>query len=150
MAYKSFLARQRTKEICSRGENTRKEIEEVLNHILSGEDESRLTNIEEIFSLFQHHTHKLQPPFPGMYLKLLHGRSPADRELEEWGSEGPWIGPLKWFHCTYLSTFSLGFANGSEYLSTGYDPKSPEPIYFYGGMVYFDGVYYGDWEVQSL
>lgn len=150
MPYINFLAHQRAKEISSRGETADKEIEAILNDVLSREHEDILTNLEESFSLFQRHTHQHLPQNPGIYLKLLHGRTPADCLLEDWGDDGPWIGPLKWFHCTYLSTFSLGFSDGGEFLSTGYDHKMPNPIYFYNDMIYFDGVYYGDWEIQAI
>ena len=47
-----------------------------------------------------------------MYLKLLYGRDMADEEMDDWGPDGPWIGPLNYFHCTYLSDIGIGFAGG--------------------------------------
>jgi hypothetical protein len=37
----------------------------------------------------------------GVYLHLFHGRSSPDEELDDWGSDGPVIGPLNYVHITY-------------------------------------------------
>jgi hypothetical protein len=85
-----------------------------------------------------------------MYLKLLHGRESADEEMNDWGSDGPWIGPLKWFHCTYLSDIGFGFTGGEELTTLSHSIDVPFPIYLCQGMIYYDGMYYGDWELQNL
>lgn len=148
MSHANFLANKRAKEILSRGENTEKELDNLLQSALSSESESLLACAENDFAILDRHTFDKPPSAPGIYLRLLHGRSPSDQQLDDWGDDGPWIGPLRWFHCTYLSTFSLGFVSGEEYQPVT-DRKIPAPIYFYDEMIYFRGMYYGDWEIQT-
>jgi hypothetical protein len=70
--------------------------------------------------------------------------------MDDWGEDGPWFGPIKWFHCTYLSTFGLGFVSGEEYIAPSEDASVPAPMYFCDDMIYYNGVYYGDWETQLV
>jgi hypothetical protein len=69
-----------------------------------------------------------------VYLKLFHGRSPKDEDLQDWGSEGPIFGPFPYFHTTYATEIKFG-----EYNILNIDDD----------MVYYDGVWYGDWSVYS-
>ena len=149
MNHANFLAAERAKAILSRGEGAVEEMLSLLKVFMADESEKELALASEDFGLLNRHTYNSVPTTQGLYLKLLHGRTPCDQELADWGDDGPWIGPLRWFHCTYLSTFSLGFTSGEEYLSVT-DRKIPAPIYFYDGMIYFRGTYYGDWEIQTL
>lgn len=73
---------------------------------------------------------------PGMYLMLYHGRKHPDEEMEDWGFDGPILGPLKYGHITYRTTLQLGFVDGFE---TG-----PE-FAFDGDCLKFGDAYYGDW-----
>jgi len=70
-----------------------------------------------------------------LYLALFHGRSRPDEKLSDWGFDGPIIGPvgIGW---TYggLRLFEPGW-NDFEFLPTEDD------------LVYYDGKYYGDFEV---
>ena len=104
----------------------------------------------ENHEILKRHTHDLEPVAPGMYLKLLHGRTVADEEMDDWGLDGPWIGPLKWFHCTYLSDIGVGFAGGEELSSQSDNIEITSPIYLYREMIYCDGMYYGTWELQNM
>lgn len=38
-----------------------------------------------------------------VYLYLFHGRATPDEDVEDWGCEGPAIGPLDYVHTTYGS-----------------------------------------------
>jgi hypothetical protein len=145
-----FLAGEHLKAVFSRGETTEDQILVWLKVMLSAEPQIYLNCAMQDFALLKRYTSDGPPKKPGTYLKLLHGRTPFDQELDDWGCDGPWIGPLKWFHCTYLSTFGLGFAEGEEYLSTFSSTKIPGPIYFFKEMIYYDGIYYGDWEIQTV
>jgi hypothetical protein len=43
------------------------------------------------------------PLQPGkLYLRLYHGRATPDEQMEDWGSDGPVIGPLASIHVTYM------------------------------------------------
>ena len=49
------------------------------------------------------------------YMKLFHGRNTPDEDLDDWGADGPIIGPLQWVHTTYGATIRLAFVdNGTE------------------------------------
>lgn len=71
----------------------------------------------------------------GVYIELFHGRSPANAKLHDWGSVGPIFGPFEYFHTTYACEIKFG---EEEYVLSIKD-----------GMVFYDGVWYGDWSVFS-
>jgi hypothetical protein len=84
----------------------------------------------------------------GLYLGLYHGFKDIDarNEADEWGEDGPMIGPLKYVHTTYACDVKFEFTedrwtdftklNKNDYLTV-----SPEDCLLYGGMEY------GDWTV---
>src|SRR6266540_2029269 len=47
----------------------------------------------------------------GLYLALFHGRKTPDEDMEDWGFDGPMIGPLSYVHTTYRSHLWLGFSD---------------------------------------
>ena len=55
-----------------------------------------------------------KPSLPGLYLGLFHGRHEPREEMEDWGFDGPMIGPLKWFHTTYACTLRIAFERGED------------------------------------
>lgn len=71
----------------------------------------------------------------GVYLQLFHGRTNPNQDMEDWGTDGPVFGPLRYVHNTYKSNIKLGVGDQDE------------EIWFYEDMVYYDGVHYGDWSV---
>ena len=74
-----------------------------------------------------------------LYLKLFHGRTDANQEMDEWGSDGPVFGPYEFLHTTYTSFVRCGNQGGDC-----------DSLYVHEDMVYYDGVYYGDWSVFGL
>lgn len=80
----------------------------------------------------------------GMYLTLHHGRDDPQQEMDEFGYNGPIIGPFKWCHITYGTQFNFGWVDGGD---TG--PCTVVTV-IDGDMLEFDGKYYGDWEFQLL
>src|SRR6185437_4495240 len=75
---------------------------------------------------------------PGrMYLRLYHGRTDPDQEMEEWGFDGPTFGPLSSYVHTYCSTFRIHAAEGYEEIW----------LDKYDDMIRWDGCFYGDLEV---
>lgn len=44
---------------------------------------------------------------PAVWLHLFHGRSSPDEELDDWGCDGPCIGPLNYVHITYACDVKL-------------------------------------------
>lgn len=109
-----------------------------------------LITISYEFDLLKLHTLHQVPTISGMYLKLTHGRATVDEEMNDWGEDGPWIGPIEWFHCTYLTDIGIGFTSGEELTFMRPSDDYPSPMYLYEEMLYFDGVYYGDWELQYI
>jgi hypothetical protein len=71
-----------------------------------------------------------------VFLELLHGRKSQDEDLEDWGTNGPVLGPFEWVHTTYAQHVRCG-RDGDGYLH----------FFLSGDLLYYDGVYYGDWSV---
>ena len=72
-----------------------------------------------------------------VYLELFHGRHSPDEELDDWGFEGPILGPFPFVHITYGSDIKLGDESDLE-LSIDKE-----------GYVQFAGAYYGDMSTFS-
>jgi hypothetical protein len=77
-----------------------------------------------------------------MYLKLVHGRSHPDQEMNDWGEDGPVFGPLAVCHTTYGSDVKL------EYMcaSSG-EPEQVLELTVRDGLMYYGNMWYGDWSV---
>jgi len=74
-----------------------------------------------------------------IYLYLFHGRKNPDEQMDDWGEDGPTLGPLQYVHTTYrddIKVLAAGAAD-SVVLST------------VGDCLYYDGMYYGDWSVYE-
>ena len=77
----------------------------------------------------------------GLYLHLYHGRTPADLQLDDWGSEGPFLGPFDFFHDTYGgSTQRLVRLDG--YYELWLSDCADEDLIHWGD------VWYGDWTLS--
>lgn len=88
---------------------------------------------------------------PGLYLELLHGRSDPDAALENWGFGGPVIGPLVWFHTTYLHTLRILFVDAEDAEKFGLPNNHGDchHLAIHDDMIEFSGNYYGDWSVYN-
>ncbi len=75
---------------------------------------------------------------PGkMFLRLYHGRTVPDQEMDDWGFVGPTFGPLSSYVHTYCCTFRIhGDGDSSEVWLEKHDD-----------MIRWDGCFYGDMEV---
>ncbi|SRR5216684_3599769 len=75
-----------------------------------------------------------------VYLELFHGRKSVTQQLDDWGSEGPILGPLAYVHTTYAADIKIETATGSDGV-----------LYLCGDertdLLHYDGFYYGDWTV---
>jgi hypothetical protein len=74
-----------------------------------------------------------------IYIHLFHGRSDPYENLEDWGTEGPIFGPFECIQSTYACDIHLRNSDDTEYRGLRY----------YDDMVYYDGVYYGDYNTFS-
>lgn len=74
-----------------------------------------------------------------IYLRLFHGRTNPNQDMDDWGADGPIFGPYEFVHTTYSSLVRFGKQDGDC-----------DSLYAVEDMLYYDGVYYGDWTVFSL
>jgi hypothetical protein len=78
------------------------------------------------------------PLVPGkMYLRLYHGRTDPDQQMEDWGFTGPTFGPLACYVHTYCCTFRM----------IGEDQTSEVWLETHDDMIPWEGCFYGDLEV---
>ena len=144
------LAKAQTTALLSYGQESPAKIEKLIVEYLKRLPTDAILESSRDHELFNRHAHISEPTASGMYLKLIHGRKPIDEALKNWGRDGPWIGPLKWFHCTYMTDIGIGFMDGEEFGPNGPAAYPCAPIYFSENLIYFDGVHYGDWELQNI
>lgn len=144
------LADEYLKALQSLGEEAIDPLRRHIANIIQSAPRITLDECTENFVLIKRNTHKVEPAIPGMYLKLFHGRTPCDLEMDDWGEDGPWIGPIEWIHFTYQTSFRIGFLGDSEYWSGSENQLPPSPLYFYKDCIYYDGIHYGDWEIISI
>ena len=71
-----------------------------------------------------------------LYIRLFHGRTDPDQDMDDWGSDGPVFGPYEFSHTTYAWDIKLGKSDGHC-----------DELFVNEDMVYYDGVYYGDWSI---
>ena len=69
-------------------------------------------------------------------LELFHGRTTPDEHLEDWGRRGP-VFLVDYVHVTYLWDIKLGIP----------EPAGDGDLERVEDLIYYDGVYYGDWSV---
>jgi len=73
-------------------------------------------------------------------LELYHGRTDPNEDMEgHWGTEGPIFTGLNFAHVTYFSTINMELVQDGETLGVFLALKDD--------MVYYDGVYYGDFSL---
>ncbi len=73
-----------------------------------------------------------------LYLNLYHGRTDPNKDMDgEWGTNGPIIGPIQLSH-----TYGLIKIHDKDWDEFSH-------LNMYEGMVFFDGVYYGDFEIMT-
>ncbi|MCF6252743.1 MAG: hypothetical protein L3J75_15970 [Methylococcaceae bacterium] len=87
------------------------------------------------------------PLIPGLYLGLFHGRDDPDKTIDDWGTNGPIIGPLKHVHTTYATHIKLEFCSQDDIRKYSFNPDSMIDLDIDAGMVVFQDIWYGDWTV---
>lgn len=89
----------------------------------------------------------------GLYLHLFHGRRTPTETLDDWGFEGPALGPLDYVHTTYAHDVKLGFQThaatqaftlGSLGGTVGNETDTSLPVSD-DDLLLYDGHYFGDW-----
>lgn len=76
----------------------------------------------------------------GVYVILFHGRKTPDEQLEDWGEDGPVLGPFSWAHQTYCWDLKLGDLAGDD---------SVGELIFFEELAYYDGMFYGDLSITA-
>ncbi len=66
----------------------------------------------------------------GVYVRLFNGRSEPGEQLEDWGADGPVLGPFSFAHMVWASEINLG--------DEGESLKIVDSTVFYGGIYYAD------------
>ncbi len=89
-----------------------------------------------------------KPDKPGLYLGLFHGRSSPTEQMDEWGFNGPLIGPLDWCHTTYATDINISFVNPEDSVKYAMDDEFTLKVS--GDLLVFGGYYYGDWTVYYV
>ena len=69
-------------------------------------------------------------------IELFHGRTSPDEQLETWGRQGP-VFLVEYVHVTYCGDIKLGLP----------EPAGDGDLHYVDDLVYYDGIYYGDWSV---
>lgn len=95
-------------------------------------------------------TYGKAPSRPGLYLGLFHGREDPRQRMDDWGFNGPMIGPLQWFHTTYNCTLRIAFeseADGQRYFGVR---QKEHFLQLDRDLLAFNGQYYGDWTVYYV
>ena len=89
----------------------------------------------------------VRPSKPGLYLGLFHGRDTPNEAMNDWGFDGPAIGPLRYFHTTYACSVNVEFVSPTDaQLFTGTHDTLMD-LAINGDLLCFDGKLYGDWTV---
>jgi len=73
-----------------------------------------------------------------LYIRLFHGRRDPEQDMQDWGSDGPIFGPYEYVHITY-----------KNYIRICNSDETSDELYLSEDMLFYDGVYYGDWIVLS-
>lgn len=73
----------------------------------------------------------------GIYIELFHGRKTVEENLEDWGTQGPVLGPFEDIIITYASHVKCAYAGGSKLVWLNFNDD----------LLEFDGVYYGDFAI---
>lgn len=100
-------------------------------------------------------------PTPALYLRLFHGRSDPAANLEDWGTEGPVIGPLAYVHTTFMCDVKIAAPVDvmerffpaviadwrAREITSAAGPLCEWQLEILDDLIHFDGVFYGDWTV---
>lgn len=91
-----------------------------------------------------------KPAKPGLYLGLFHGRRHSREQMDDWGSNGPAIGPLRWCHTTYAFDIKVEFEEPADAIAYFGKEESQFELKIDGDLLVFDDMYYGDWTVYYV
>lgn len=89
-----------------------------------------------------------------LYIHLFHGRVHPGERLEDWGFEGPLVGPIDYFQVTYKGVqryeyerSDLGAKNALAFNATPINET--KDVEFVDDMFKFEGFYFGDFSIAT-
>jgi hypothetical protein len=84
-----------------------------------------------------------------VYLELFHGRDSPDKDLDDWGFQGPVLGPFPFIQVTY-GEIKLGETITWHEKEATSNPHYLDPLYISkDGLVTYIGSFYGDFSIFS-
>lgn len=102
-----------------------------------------------------------------VYLHLFHGRDTVDQDMDDWGFDGPVIGPLDYAHITYMTDikfacsrdvakqfFPEGAKRDEDFVaqhpdSTMLNYPFEDRLVSVEGLIEHGGKYYGDFSIAA-
>lgn len=95
-----------------------------------------------------------------MQLHMYHGRLSVDQDMDDWGTEGPYLKGVEYIVVTYMSTFRVGFIDQASFdqakIETGWptwDELQLEAQFDKDLLVITrlsgEKVHYGDWSLDK-
>ena len=86
-----------------------------------------------------------------LFLHLFHGRRHPYEDLDDWGIDGPRIGPLNYVHTTYANMVRICFTSADAELKFFPAPAQypdSQCLDVLDDLLEFDKMYYGDWSAH--
>ena len=80
-----------------------------------------------------------QSTMKGVCLELSHGRKRPEKDMEDWGKNGPLLGPFPGIYVEYGGDLRIVPRLGDDIF-----------IHIENGLIYYDKVYYGNWVVVAV
>ena len=74
-----------------------------------------------------------------LYIRLFHGRTNPNQDMDDWGFDGPVLGPYQFAHTTYVSHVKLGRSDGNC-----------DELHIHEDMLYYDDCYRFIADAQTL
>jgi hypothetical protein len=89
---------------------------------------------------------------PGLYLGLFHGfkNEDARQKADDWGANGPLIGPLRYIHTTYACHIKFEFVDVTDMEKYGFNKGRDSLAIDKNACVVFKDMQYGDWTVFNV
>lgn len=91
-----------------------------------------------------------KPKKQGLYLGLFHGRATPNETMNDWGLNGPTIGPLEWCHTTYTTEIRLEFEAAEDAKRYFGRASRNVEMQIQFDMLVFQGNFFGDWTVYCI
>lgn len=84
-----------------------------------------------------------------LYMHLFHGRDTDAEDMNDWGFDGPYLGPLTRIHVAYMGVPHLEFAAAADAAAFGFSDRSVLLSLSEGNCIAFAGKLYGDFTVMT-